>query len=139
MTRKLLAAILLTLTFPVLGQGLEPGEWEFNSTMSSPQLPKPQAMTFRQCIKKEDADNPERWMGQKSQQTDCKFTPLKKSGDGYSWEMNCPQSSMKGSGTVKIGPGTMQSEMRMSGEASKGQTFTMNTKMSGKRLGACKS
>ena len=137
---RLLLAALLAVSTPLYAQGLEPGEWEFSSQMTSPQLPKPQSMTFKHCIKKEDANNPERWMGQRNQQqNDCKFTPLKKSSDGYSWEMNCPQSKMKGNGTVKIGQGTMQSEMRMSGESGKGQKFDMHTKMSGKRLGACKS
>src|SRR5919108_6462572 len=106
--RALVLLLLLPLT--AFAQGLEPGEWEFSSTMPSPQLPKPQSMTFKHCIKKEDANNPERWMGQRNQQTDCKFTPLKKSSEGYSWEMNCPESRMKGNGTVRIGTGTMQSE-----------------------------
>jgi hypothetical protein len=136
--KKVVFAFLLAAGMPALGQGLEPGEWEFSSTMTSPMFPKPQSMNFKHCIKKEDADNPERWMGQKQRETDCKFTPLKKSGDGYSWEMNCPTSNMKGSGTVRIGQGTMQSDMRMSGDA-KGQKFEMHTKMSGKRLGACKA
>lgn len=133
------ALLALALAVPAAGfaQGLEPGEWEFSSTMTSAMLPKPQAMTFRHCIRKEDAGNPERWMGQKQRETDCKFTPLKKSGDGYSWTMDCPKSKMKGSGTVKIGQGTMQSEMRMSGDAG-GKPFDMHTKMSGKRLGACR-
>jgi hypothetical protein len=138
MMRTLFFAAALATAGVASAQGLEPGEWEFNSTMTSAMLPKPQNMVFRHCIKKEDADNPERWMGQKQRETDCKFTPLKKSGDGYSWEMNCPKSNMKGSGTVRMGQGTMQSEMRMSGDA-KGQKFEMHTKMSGKRLGACKS
>lgn len=138
MMKALLFAAALGACAPAIAQGLEPGEWEFSSTMTSAMLPKPQSMTFRNCIKKEDADNPERWMGQKQRETDCKFTPLKKSGDGYSWEMTCPKSNMKGSGTVRIGRGTMQSEMRMSGDA-KGEKFEMLTKMSGKRLGACKA
>jgi len=135
--RSLVLAAGVAAAGPALAQGLEPGEWEFNSTMSSAMLPKPQQMTFRHCIRKEDADNPERWMGEKQRETDCKFTPLKKSGDGYSWTMDCPKSKMKGSGTVKMGQGTMQSEMRMSGDAG-GKPFEMQTKMSGKRLGACK-
>ena len=136
--KSLVFACTLAFSAGAAAQGLEPGEWEFTSTMTSAMLPKPQTMQFRHCIKKEDADNPERWMGQKQRETDCKFTPLRKSGDGYSWEMNCPKSNMKGSGTVRMGQGTMQSEMRMSGDA-KGQKFEMSTKMSGKRLGACKS
>ena len=138
MMRAVLFAGALALCGPALGQGLEPGEWDFSSTMTSAMLPKPQSMNFRHCIKKEDAGNPERWMGQKQRETDCKFTPLKKSGDGYSWAMDCPKSKMKGSGTVKIGQGTMQSEMRMSGDAG-GKPFEIHTKMTGRRVGACKA
>ena len=136
--RKVLVFALVVFSAPAFGQSLEPGEWEFTSTMTSPMIPKPQTGTFRHCIKKEDADNPERWMGQQNQQSDCKVKVTKKSADGVSWEMSCPKSNMTGTGTARIGRGTMQSEMSMSGDM-QGRKFEMNTKMSGKRLGACKT
>jgi hypothetical protein len=77
-------------------------------------------------------------MGRQSPQTDCKFTHGPKSGDTLTWEMSCPKSNMRGSGSARIGRGTMESDMRMSGDM-QGRKFEMRTKMTGKRLGPCKS
>lgn len=135
-----IAATLLALACAgaAWGQGLEPGEWEFSSTTSSPMLPKPQHMTVKQCVKKEDAANPERWMGRQSEKSDCKFTHGKKGMDTVTWEMTCPKSNMRGSGSARIGRDAMESDLQMSGDM-QGRKFEMRTKMSGRRLGPCKS
>ena len=138
MPKRVLTAVLLALCAPAFGQSLEPGEWEFTSSSSSPLLPKPQTATVRQCVKKEDADNPERWMGQQAKKNDCTFTPGKKTADSISWEMHCPKSNMRGSGTAKVGSGTVESDMRMTGEV-QGRKFEIATRMTGKRLGPCKT
>ncbi|MGH8740551.1 MAG: DUF3617 domain-containing protein [Burkholderiales bacterium] len=138
MLRAALTAIAVLLAGAASGQGLEPGEWEFTSTTSSPALPKPHSATVKQCVKQEDAANPERWLGQQKQKTDCKFTHGKKGADTVTWEMSCPKSNMRGYGSARTGRGTMESEMHMSGEM-QGRKFEMQTKMSGRRLGPCKS
>jgi hypothetical protein len=136
--RYLVAAAFLCASHGALAQGLEPGEWQFDTTVTSPMFPQPQSSTFRRCVNKEEADKPEKWMeGQNKNQSDCKVTTSRKGSDGYGWEMNCPKSGMRGTGTAKLGPGTMQSEQRMFGEM-QGQKFDMNIKTSAKRLGACK-
>lgn len=138
MHRNLIAAILAAAATTALGQPqMEPGEWEFTNTMTSPMLPAPQTMTTRTCVKKEDTGDPMRWSGKQS--PDCKITPKSKSADSYSWEMACPSSGMRGTGTARYGRGTVESEMRMSGSSTKGDKFDMTTKMSGRRLGPCKS
>jgi hypothetical protein len=137
---RLLLSVLLAVAPPaLLAQGLEPGEWEFSSTTTSPMLPKPHSSTLRHCVKKEDAEKPERWMGQKSpQSSDCKFSYGQKSGRTMSWQVSCPKSNMRGSGNARVGRGSMESDMSMSGEM-RGRRFEMRTRMTGRRLGPCKS
>jgi len=136
--RRLICVLLLAAPVPALAQAIEPGEWEFTSTTNSPMLPKPQTVVVKQCVKPEDARNPERWMGRQDGKSDCEFTHGKKGPDTVTWEMSCPKSNMRGSGSARIGRGTLQSEMHMSGEM-RGQRFEMRTQMSGRRLGPCKS
>lgn len=138
MRKTLFALALLWPTVPLFAQGLEAGEWEFDSTSSSALFPKPQTASFKHCIKKEDAENPERWMGKQNEKSDCKFTPGKRTGESMSWEMHCPKSNMRGSGTAKFDGGTVESEMRMNGDL-QGRRFEISTRMTGKRLGPCKS
>ena len=136
---RLLAALMFCFSVSALAQGLEPGEWQFNTTMTSPMMPQPQASTFTRCIRKEEAEKPEKWMGGDGKtEADCKVNTTKK-GDGYAWELSCPKSNMRGTGVARIGRGTMESEQKMSGDMQGGgQKFEMLIKMTGKRLGACK-
>ena len=138
MQKLLLAVMLLAAPACLLAQGLEPGEWEFSSTTSSAMLPKPQSTTMKQCVKQEDAGNPERWMGRQNEKSDCKFTHRRKGADTMTWEMSCPKSNMRGSGSARIGRNNMESDMQVSGDM-RGRKFEMRTKMSGRRLGPCKS
>ena len=131
-------AIVLTIALAASAahaQKMEPGEWEFTNTMSSPKLPKPQTMTMKRCITKEDVTDPAHFQGKP--EADCKVTPKGKKGDAYAWEMSCPKSGMKGSGTTRYGKNTVEGETKITA-SSKGQPFDMTTKMKGRRLGPCK-
>jgi Protein of unknown function (DUF3617) len=123
---------------PAFAQGLEPGLWEFTNSMSMPGVPKPQANTTQRCITKEDAADPRKWYGQKAQQSECKVTMKNKSASSPAWELDCPKTGMRGTGSARIGRGTMESVQHMSGEM-QGRKFEMDLKTTGKRLGACKS
>jgi hypothetical protein len=136
MLRRLIGSMLALSAAGALAQQMEPGEWEFTSTMSSAMLPKPQSMTMKRCITGEDVKDPARWQGKP--ETDCKMTPKGKSGDSYSWEMSCPKSGMRGNGTVRYGKGTVESETRMV-SSQQGKSFEMLTRMKGRRVGPCKS
>ena len=136
MLKTLLGSILALAAGCALAQQMEPGEWEFTNTMTSPMLPQPQTMTMKRCITAGDVKDPTRWQGKP--ESDCTMTPKGKSGDSFSWEMSCPKSGMRGSGTVRYGQGTVESETKVVSSA-KGQAFEMLTKMKGRRLGACKS
>ena len=95
-------------------------------------------MTFKRCIKKEDAEDPDRWMGKPGAQSDCKLTPGKKTADTYSWQMECPKANMRGTGSARMSGATMDGETHMTGEV-QGQKFELRTKVTGRRLGPCKS
>ena len=139
MLKPVVIVLGLVISLPAWSQGIEPGEWEFNANTTSPLFPKAQNTVFTRCIKKEDAENPERWMARQSQNGDCKLTPGERTADSMKWEMACAKGNMKGSGIARItGPGTLESEMHMTGEIH-GQRIRMNTRTLGRRLGPCKS
>jgi hypothetical protein len=135
--RAAAAAVLLAFAGAASAQGIEPGEWEFTTSMSGPMFPKPQTMTIKRCVTQADAGNPERWGGGQRAQTDCKMNYTKKSSSQMAWDMACPSSNMTGRGSVRMGRGTMESEMQMRGEH-KGQKIDMTTRTTGRRLGPCK-
>ena len=86
-------------------QGMEPGEWELTTTISSPMMPQAQSATVKHCIKAEDLAEPSRWMGGTPPGSDCKLTPLERDGKSASWEMACPSSGFKGRGRARFTAG----------------------------------
>jgi hypothetical protein len=128
---------LLALAFAARAE-IEAGEWEFSSTTTSRLLPGPQNASFKRCIRPEEAQNPDRWMAEPGQQGDCKLTPGKKSADTYSWTMECPHGNIRGAGSARLTRTTMEGETNMTGEL-QGQKFELRTKVTGKRLGPCRS
>jgi hypothetical protein len=137
MIKTLIGTLLSMASACAFAQGLEPGEWQFSTTLKVPGAPKPQTALSTQCVTKEDAD-PDRWMRKHAPQGDCKLTTARKSGDTFTMEVTCPKSSMRGHGTTRMGRGTMESEMALSGEQ-QGRKVEMYTRTTGKRLGPCKS
>ena len=133
--RKLLLLFLSMAPATAIAAEIEPGEWEFNSISTSALFSAPQNATFRRCIKKEEAANPDRWMSDAGQ--DCKLTPGAKTENSYSWKMVCPKANMSGTGTARMTRATMEGETVMNGEV-QGQKFELRTKVTGKRLGPCK-
>jgi hypothetical protein len=138
MKKLALAALLAAAPVALLAEPIEPGEWEFTSTTQSPMLPKPQVMTARKCLTQEDADNPDRWMRPRTGQGECQFTYGEKSSDTVSWKMSCPKSNMTGSGTGRVRRNTMETDVQIAGEA-QGRKFEMRARMTGRRVGPCKS
>ena len=138
MLKTLITLIVALGSSAALAVELEPGEWEFNSTSTSRLFPGPQNASFKRCIKKEEAQNPDKWMAEPSQQGDCKVTPGKKTADTYTWTMECPQTKMRGTGSARMSRAAMEGETHMTGEV-QGQKFELRTKVTGKRLGPCKN
>jgi uncharacterized protein DUF3617 len=133
----MLAAVVALASAPCLAAELEPGEWEFTSTSTSRLFPGPQTASFKRCIKKEEAANPDQWMGKPDPSGECKLTPGQKTADTYAWEMECPKAKMRGSGIARMSGRTMEGETSMTGEV-QGQKFELKTKVTGRRLGPCK-
>jgi hypothetical protein len=129
--------VLMAIAFPALAE-IEAGEWEFSSITTSRLLPSPQNASFKRCIRPEEAQNPDRWMAEPGQQGDCKLTPGKKTADTYSWTMECPHGNIRGAGSARLTRTTMEGETNMTGEL-QGQKFELRTKVTGKRLGPCRS
>jgi hypothetical protein len=136
--KKLLAALALA-PLAALAQGLEPGQWEFTTTMTMEGMPKPQSATVQRCITKADAQNPESWAGRgDARQSECKVDITEKGASRLRWEIRCPKQNMTGTGTARMGKGSMESDQVMKGTLN-GRAFEMRMKTAGKRLGACKS
>ena len=135
MLRTLTASMLAFATLAAHAQQMEPGEWEFTNTMSSPALPQPQTMTIKQCVTSKMAGDPAGW--QPRPESDCKVTPKGKSGDSVSWDISCPKAGMNGTGNARLAGATIEGEtkMTMSGQ---GQSVEMTTKTKGRRVGPCK-
>ncbi|HEU0259069.1 MAG TPA: DUF3617 family protein [Burkholderiales bacterium] len=129
--------VVLLLAMPAFAAEVDPGEWEFTATSTSRLFPGPQMTSFKRCIKKDDAANPDRWMAQQTRQGDCKVTPGAKSADTYTWVMECAKPSMRGTGSARLSRASIEGETHMTGEVH-GQKFELRTKVSGKRLGPCK-
>jgi hypothetical protein len=139
MLKRILIFSSVLIPAPLLAQGLEPGEWEFNAVTTSPLFPAGQSTVFRRCIRKEDADNPERWMARQSETGPCQLTPGEKTDRSMKWEVSCPKTNMRGAGIARLtAPGTVESELRMTSEF-QGYRVEMNTRTTGRRLGPCKT
>ena len=139
MTRHSIVFFLLFASGPVLAQGLEPGEWEFNASTSSPLVTGVQTSVFKRCIRKEDAENPERWMARQSEAGPCQLKPLERSAESMKWEVSCPKTNSRGNGVARLtGPGTVESDLQMTTEI-QGYRIQTHTRTTGRRLGPCKS
>jgi hypothetical protein len=138
MSRYVLAFLLLA-SRTLAAQGLEPGEWEFNAATTTPLVTGTQYSVFKRCIRKEDAENPERWMARQSEAGPCQLKPLERTRDSMKWEVSCPKSNSHGNGVARLtAPGTVESDLQMTTEL-QGYRIQTNTRTTGKRLGPCKS
>jgi hypothetical protein len=138
MRKGTLAAILALSCGSALAAEIEPGEWEFTSTSTSRLFQGPQTANFKRCIRKEEAANPDKWMLQPDPQGDCKLTPLSKTADSYTWSMECPKANMRGTGSARMSRNSMEGETQMTGEV-QGKKFELRTKVTGRRVGPCKT
>ncbi len=139
MQKRFATAVLLTACAPAFAAQLQPGEWQINSSTTSPLFATAQSSVFKYCVTKEDAEHPEAWMARQSEKGECKLIPGKRTADSMTWQMSCPRTNLTGSGAARLtGPATVEGEMKLSGNF-QGHAVQMSTRMSGKRLGPCKS
>ena len=127
------AAGALALASPVAhAQQVEPGEWEFVTDVAMPGLPRPQQAGLRTCLTREMARDPLRWSAHPLP-SDCRVASMKLGPDAMSWDMDCPDSRMRGAGKASFGRGSLTGETQLGGGAS----VDMRTKTQGRRLGPC--
>ena len=116
----------------VLAQQVDPGEWEFVTDVTMPGLPRPQQAGMRICLTRDMAREPLRWSAHPLP-ADCRVATMKLGPDAVSWEMDCPQSRMRGAGKASFGRGSLTAETQLGGGAS----VDMRTRTQGRRLGPC--
>ena len=136
-TKNALLALLVAFSLPAAAQSMEPGEWEFTTTTTSPMMPRPQSATITQCISPADAEDPTSFTG-RNQTAECQVTPGSRSSDSYNWTVSCPNQGMRGAGKARFGRGTIESEIQMSMDM-QGQKMEMQSRTTGRLLGPCKA
>jgi hypothetical protein len=135
---RVVLVLLLEIAAPAWSQALQPGEWELTTTTASRILTKPQNATFKRCLKQEDANNPEALLSREANKNDCKLTPGARAGNTYNWEISCPKSRLRGTGTATVRGNSLQSEMQLKFEV-QGQSLPVTTRTTGRRLGECQT
>jgi hypothetical protein len=131
MTRALTLLAAVTLAAPAIGQGMEPGEWRLTSTIQFSDMPKPEVETENKCLTKADVEDVSSWL---RDFPECKITTDRKSADGYSWQVSCPKTGMRGSGSMRWTRTTVELDMNLTAADKK----EMRSRLSGRRLGPCK-
>ncbi|MDH5578787.1 MAG: DUF3617 domain-containing protein [Betaproteobacteria bacterium] len=128
---RTIGALLLALfAASAHAQRMEAGEWNFVSEIVMPGLPRPQQSASTACLSREQARDPLHWSPGARLPSDCSVGTVKLGPDATSWELECPQSGMRGAGKAQISRGSMSSELQMTGG--------VRTKTRGMRLGPCK-
>ena len=134
-TRLMIAAGLLFALPAHAAPDIAEGEWEFTSEMNMPGMPmKMPPQVFRSCMNQNDPvpRGANRGPGDQS----CKTTHQFVSANTATWTVRCEHggsvSETKGKGTYS--GSTMEATQTT---AMQGQTMTM--KMTGRRVGPCKS
>jgi hypothetical protein len=138
------AAVLAATTASAVGLAQElrrDGNWEMTVQMEMPGMPqKMPPMTMKQCITKEQANDPSLLMPQqpgRGSAPDCKVTDQKISGNKITWTMSCAGATpMTGTGEMVYSADTLDGVITMNMESG-GTPMTMVMKTKGKRLGDC--
>jgi len=130
--KRLAALALFLFAAGAAAQQVEPGEWDFVTDVTMPGLPPQQQAGVRTCLTRETARDPLRWSAHPLP-ADCRVSTMKLGPDAVSWEMDCPQSGLRGKGQARFGRGSLTAETQLGGGAS----VDMRTRSQGRRLGPC--
>ena len=134
--RTLLAALLFLASASAWPEGMQPGRWEIVTTITSPAMPGVPPTTKLQCFGPEQEWDPASMLQPGQGHPDCTLTITSPAHYDFRWNMECPQSRMRGSGKMRYGGTSMEGEMRTSTEIG-GQSFDTTQKVSGRRIGPC--
>ena len=131
--RFLLALASAAFCLPAAAQGMEPGEWEIRTVISSSAMQVPQVATGVQCISPAEAKDPTRYAVRDT--PGCVVKPGARSASSYEWTIRCDQG-MSGSGKASFAGASFESEIRSSVNF-QGVKMDVLTATKGKRLGPC--
>jgi hypothetical protein len=139
-TRSLMFALLAAAaSLPAMAQIMQPGEWQFTTTMTSPMMQQPQTGSVNKCVSKAEAADPASFTGGDNA-AGCEITRGASSPGSYSWTIACPKQGVSGTGKAWYGPDKIDSEIRMSVALQEGgQKMEMTNRTLGRYLGPCKS
>jgi len=110
----------------------KPGKWQMTIEMAMPGMPmKISPITTDVCLTEKDLADPQKAVPV-DPKSDCTVSDYKVKGKTTSWSLSCPKQQMKGTGEITYAGDTYTGAMHMKmGEQE------MNSKYSGKWLGAC--
>jgi hypothetical protein len=126
---------------------MNPGKWQFVTTVSMPMLPAPQVTTNTECVTREEAER-DPLANLTNIGKDCKITEKKMSGARLDYTMECNQQGMitKGKGSF-IGQGDTASgsmemnmnmpEMPANMPGMSTGSMTVKTSWQARRIGPC--
>lgn len=131
------AWLLALLAPPAFAQSLQPGFWQFDTSMLMRGTNQVQTNSVQRCVKPDEAADVQRWAGRSLAQTDCRMAIESKTRTSSSWILSCPKTGLTGTGSAQVGRGSMSTFQHMTGKV-EGVTYEMEIRTTGKRLGPCK-
>ena len=125
------------------GFDMNPGKWEFTTTVTMPMLPQPQISTMTECITEEEAKQDP--LKDLVDEGSCRVTNKKIEGNTFHFEMNCTQEGgmvTKGKGQFSAKGDNASGSIEMTMDMPQmpnmpAGPMTMNTSWQGKRIGSC--
>jgi hypothetical protein len=130
------AALLFALLAGAAHASVEPGNWEFS--LESPLQGNGTTPAVKQrCLTPEEAADPAKVLAEVRGSRDCQLSNLRDSGAEYKFDLECTgRTPVRGSGTVRYTPGTLDGEIDLVAET---QRLRLKTRsfVSGRRLGPC--
>ena len=74
---------------------MQPGEWQFTTTMTSPMMQQPQVGNVSKCVSKADADDPTSFLGGDNA-AGCAITRGARAPGSYNWTIACEKQGVSG-------------------------------------------
>ena len=136
-TRIALFGLLAAASLSAAAQNMQPGEWRFTTTMTSPMMQQPQIGTASKCVSKEEANDPASFMGGDNA-AGCNITRGESAPGSYSWTIACEKQGVTGTGKATFDLTKIESEIRMTVALKEGgQKIEMTNRTQGRYLGPC--
>ncbi len=138
-TRTVFLAVLAAASLPAAAQNMQPGQWQFTTTMTSPIMQQPQIGNISKCLSKADADDPVSFMGGDNA-AGCDITRGASAPGSQSWTITCEKQGVSGTGKATYDLTRIDSEIRMTVAPKQGgQKVEMTNRTQGRYIVPCKA